>query len=82
MVTPDGILDDAVVRVEDGRIADVSSAGRGRLTKAAWILPGFVDIHVHGGGGHTFTTGDPSEALGAPPRSTGGTAPRRCSRAW
>ncbi|GAA0544469.1 N-acetylglucosamine-6-phosphate deacetylase [Paractinoplanes ferrugineus] len=22
------------------------------------IVPGFVDIHCHGGGGHTFTTGD------------------------
>jgi N-acetylglucosamine-6-phosphate deacetylase len=27
-----------------------------------WLLPGFVDIHVHGGGGNTFTTGDPDEA--------------------
>jgi N-acetylglucosamine-6-phosphate deacetylase len=63
IVTPEGILDDAVVRVEDGRIADVSPAGRGRMAKVAWILPGFIDIHVHGGGGHTFTSGDPSEAL-------------------
>ena len=22
------------------------------------IVPGFVDLHCHGGGGHTFTTGD------------------------
>ena len=63
VVTPEGVLDDAVVRVEDGRIADVSPAGRGRLAKVAWILPGFIDIHVHGGGGHTFTSGDPNEAL-------------------
>ncbi|GAA2647418.1 N-acetylglucosamine-6-phosphate deacetylase [Paractinoplanes durhamensis] len=26
------------------------------------IVPGFVDLHCHGGGGHTFTTGDPVEA--------------------
>jgi N-acetylglucosamine-6-phosphate deacetylase len=26
------------------------------------IVPGFVDIHCHGGGGHTFTTGDAAEA--------------------
>ena len=26
------------------------------------IVPGFVDIHCHGGGGHTFTTGDADEA--------------------
>nr|WP_296066400.1 N-acetylglucosamine-6-phosphate deacetylase [uncultured Actinoplanes sp.] len=26
------------------------------------IVPGFVDIHCHGGGGHTFTTGDVTAA--------------------
>jgi N-acetylglucosamine-6-phosphate deacetylase len=26
------------------------------------IVPGFVDLHCHGGGGHTFTTGDPGQA--------------------
>jgi N-acetylglucosamine-6-phosphate deacetylase len=29
------------------------------------ILPGFVDLHCHGGGGHTFTTGDATAARGA-----------------
>ena len=29
------------------------------------IVPGFVDLHCHGGGGHTFTTGDPDAARGA-----------------
>ncbi|MET0422705.1 MAG: N-acetylglucosamine-6-phosphate deacetylase [Actinoplanes sp.] len=29
------------------------------------IVPGFVDIHCHGGGGHTFTTGDAEAARGA-----------------
>ncbi|MEV6344424.1 N-acetylglucosamine-6-phosphate deacetylase [Actinoplanes sp. NPDC051851] len=29
------------------------------------IIPGFVDLHCHGGGGHTFTTGDPSAARDA-----------------
>ena len=28
----------------------------------AWLVPGFVDIHVHGGGGATYTTGDADEA--------------------
>jgi N-acetylglucosamine-6-phosphate deacetylase len=30
-----------------------------------WIVPGFVDMHVHGGGGATFTTGEPDEARSA-----------------
>jgi N-acetylglucosamine-6-phosphate deacetylase len=29
------------------------------------IVPGFVDVHCHGGGGHTFTTGDADAARGA-----------------
>jgi N-acetylglucosamine-6-phosphate deacetylase len=29
------------------------------------IVPGFVDLHCHGGGGHTFTTGDPEAARAA-----------------
>lgn len=29
------------------------------------IVPGFVDLHCHGGGGHTFTTGDPASASAA-----------------
>ena len=29
------------------------------------IMPGFVDLHCHGGGGHTFTTGDPAQARAA-----------------
>lgn len=29
------------------------------------IVPGFVDLHCHGGGGHTFTTGDAAQARAA-----------------
>ena len=29
------------------------------------IVPGFIDLHCHGGGGHTFTTGDAGSARGA-----------------
>jgi N-acetylglucosamine-6-phosphate deacetylase len=67
VVTPDGVIDNGYVRVTSDRIARV---GRGRPRGAIdhsgrWLLPGFVDIHVHGGGGHTFTTGDPSSARAA-----------------
>ncbi|MGW7515115.1 N-acetylglucosamine-6-phosphate deacetylase [Streptomyces sp. NPDC054796] len=30
-----------------------------------WIVPGFVDMHVHGGGGASFSAGTPEEALKA-----------------
>jgi N-acetylglucosamine-6-phosphate deacetylase len=29
------------------------------------VVPGFVDLHCHGGGGYTFTTGDAAAARGA-----------------
>ena len=61
VVTPTGVVDDGLVRITDGRISEVGPAGTGAAS-AGWILPGFVDLHVHGGGGHTFTTGDPDEA--------------------
>lgn len=63
MVTPRGVIEHGRVAVTDGRIAAVvedASADPGR-----WIVPGFVDIHCHGGGGHAFTTGDPAEAAAA-----------------
>ena len=62
VVTPDGVLDPGYVRVEDGRIVAVGRGARKRAVHAPWVLPGFVDMHTHGGGGHTFTTGDPSSA--------------------
>lgn len=64
VVTPDGVLEDALVRVEAGHIVSVGTGGDADLT-AAWIVPGFVDLHVHGGGGYTFTNGDPVQARAA-----------------
>ena len=67
IVTDTGPIDDGVVVVEGADITDVRPTGRLRTIhkRASWVLPGFVDIHVHGGGGHTFTTGDPEAARAA-----------------
>jgi N-acetylglucosamine-6-phosphate deacetylase len=62
VVTPDGVIERGAVWVEAGRIAEVRAADGNEDAESAWILPGFVDLHVHGGGGHTFTTADPAEA--------------------
>src|SRR5579863_1005612 len=60
VVTPDGVLGDAWVEVTDGRIAQVASARPGLDApvmdlQGAWLLPGYVDLHVHGGGGHNVS---------------------------
>src|SRR5262245_30567033 len=65
VVTPTRVIEDGEVRVDGDRITAVGGARGAKTTDAAWILPGFVDIHVHGGGGHSFTTGDPASAMQA-----------------
>ncbi len=64
IVTPDGVLAEGAVTVgEDGLIAEVSarrtSAERsGDIDAGGWlVLPGFADVHVHGGGGADFMHG-------------------------
>ncbi len=67
MVTPDGVLEDGWVSVEGGKI---TGTGRGPAPSGAldlggrWLLPGFVDLHVHGGGGYDITA-SPEEMAGA-----------------
>lgn len=63
-MTPGGVLTGgAVVVDDDGIIAEVSpsrtSAARADDLNAdgLWVLPGFVDVHVHGGGGADFMHG-------------------------
>jgi N-acetylglucosamine-6-phosphate deacetylase len=67
---PTAGLTDGVVTVEDGVIASVAAAdapGSSAAPRAPGtvILPGLLDIHCHGGGGHSFATADPAEALAA-----------------
>src|SRR5690606_24941088 len=61
IVTPDGIVDGRV-RVEADRIAGIEPGVTG---SDAVIVPGFVDLHHHGGGGHTVTGGDPDAVRAA-----------------
>ena len=50
------VLDDrvaaGVVVVDEGLITDVDVRARGIAAGAPFIAPGFVDVHVHGWGGH------------------------------
>ena len=67
VVTPAGILEPGWVRIDAGRILDVGSApapsdaGERRELGGRWVVPGFIDLHVHGGGGHAMLSSDPGE---------------------
>lgn len=71
MVTPDGVVGKAAVTVGDGRIVSVGVLASDTPTGpeiervSGWLVPGFVDTHVHGGGGHDYATEDANEALAA-----------------
>ncbi|MDG4794263.1 N-acetylglucosamine-6-phosphate deacetylase [Micromonospora sp. WMMD1082] len=63
VVTPSGVIRQGCVEVRGDRITAVAEYPSVR--DGHWIVPGFVDIHTHGGGGHTFTTGDAGQARAA-----------------
>ena len=63
VVLPDGLIEGAAVACEDGRITAVGRRvrrPRGAVVvdaQGGYISPGFVDLHVHGGGGADFMDG-------------------------
>ena len=61
------ILRPGWLRIAGGRVTDAGSGPppAGQVTAdlaEQLVVPGFVDIHVHGGGGGSFTSGDPIHA--------------------
>ncbi len=64
VVLPDGVVEDGRVTVE-GRsiVANDPLQASTRDLSGHWIVPGFVDIHVHGGGGASFSSGDAEAVL-------------------
>lgn len=56
------IAGDRIVAVGSGRPDRTPDQ---KLGPGAILVPGFVDMHVHGGAGAAFTGGDPGEALRA-----------------
>src|ERR1700761_5423152 len=60
IITPKGILKDGSLLVEDGKIIEISTSNIDAPAaleidaKGKYVSPGFIDIHVHGGGGYDF----------------------------
>ena len=59
--TPQGWLDEGSVLMRDGKILEVTNCDLALIgarmidAKGMYIVPGFVSMHIHGGGGHDFT---------------------------
>lgn len=64
IVTPSRIIPGGTVLVEGARIlgvaeGDIEAEAAISLDAGGhYVMPGFIDIHVHGGGGHDFMDGD------------------------
>jgi N-acetylglucosamine-6-phosphate deacetylase len=66
VVLPSGVVEGGRLTVEGGSIAANEQAERATLDLAGQgytIVPGFVDIHNHGGGGASFTSGTAEDIL-------------------
>ncbi|MBL3667439.1 N-acetylglucosamine-6-phosphate deacetylase [Streptomyces sp. M2CJ-2] len=73
VVLPTGTVDDGRVIVDGTRIvatapANASSGTPESVTETLdltghWLVPGFVDLHNHGGGGASFTSGTVDDVL-------------------
>jgi len=61
ILTPDGFVDGTIAFDQQGRVDSITgmpvALEAARDTQAALILPGFIDLHVHGGGGHDVMEG-------------------------
>lgn len=73
IVASDGVVGGDVV-VRDGVIDSVNATGSGSQAGLSgepielgdrWLVPGFIDVHIHGGGGAQFNTLDVDEVLTA-----------------
>ncbi|MFG1707140.1 N-acetylglucosamine-6-phosphate deacetylase [Nonomuraea sp. M3C6] len=67
IVTPEGVHE-GWLTIEDGRITHVghgSAPGSGLSLGGRHVVPGFVDIHNHGGAGGSFPTGEQDQARDA-----------------
>lgn len=63
VVLSDEVCENGSVLVEDGLIKEVNGEcpeGAGKVDAGGgYILPGFIDLHVHGGGDYDFMDADP-----------------------
>lgn len=70
VLTPEGIIAGGTILLDKGKIIaiteqDIAEADALVIdAKGRYVSPGFIDIHVHGGGGHDFMDGSVDAFLG------------------
>lgn len=70
IVVPNGVITQGTLVVENGVIQEISRRNFPSLTpedvviqaEGKWVVPGFIDVHVHGGAGFDFTDKEPEAA--------------------
>lgn len=69
VVTPDRVLRPGWVHVQNGQVAAVGEGPpprpADREAPEGWLLPGFIDAHVHGGGGADLASARPDDVATA-----------------
>ncbi|MFC5908914.1 N-acetylglucosamine-6-phosphate deacetylase [Streptacidiphilus monticola] len=72
VVLPTGVVDNGYLAVEHGRIAATEAPADSPVGSAPaldlsghTVVPGFVDMHTHGGGGASYATGTAEQVLTA-----------------
>ena len=73
IILPDGVIaEDKVLIYSDGKIEEIIPSGEFEAEKVSetidaggrYVSPGFIDMHIHGGGGHDFMDGTVEAFLG------------------
>ncbi|WP_448662956.1 N-acetylglucosamine-6-phosphate deacetylase [Sphingomonas sp. CJ20] len=67
IVTAAGTLDSATIEIDAGRIAAIGDTGATETIdlQGGWIVPGFIDTQVNGGGGVLFNDAPTVEGIAA-----------------
>ena len=67
MATPHGVIDNALIEIDGTRLTSCAPFTEPPEPEpervAGWVVPGFIDTHVHGGGGFDYATEDPQQAI-------------------
>jgi N-acetylglucosamine-6-phosphate deacetylase len=70
IITPEGVIKGGSLLIADGKISEISNSNIDAPdaaivdAKGKYVSPGFIDIHVHGGGGHDFMDNTEEAFLG------------------